>query len=473
MRKTYYLLLSLLFILLVSCQENKQPISITLESGILECSTITLEAKQDTPIALPNGDDLWTSEKYTFECWKTADNLIYDSGSQFFSHTSTTLYAVWGESNIIQYFPNGGDEEPIIKYFKKSISIAENMFTRRGYSFLYWSNTPDDTGARFYPNTELTASEPGTRCITDQVMCSSTSNTLTLYAIWNEITTISYDSNGGTGSIQPQYYDADNDCKQLADGNILKREGFVFACWNTAADGSGKNYGINNWYTDKEDVTLYAQWLKEDLGYSINSYGNPSYQWFSYKNKSATKIIIPEYYKGRTICGIDSYGVNDCSKITSITIPENIKAIREFAFESCTSLEAVELPSSGCRLDTGAFYFCKNLKSVKNVTNLSSSADRYVRGIFEGCSSLFDIEILEGVREITASCFSRCISLSSVTIPSTVTSIGSNVFYNCTNLKNINYSSTMDDWSKITLHSSWNVGSNIETITCTDGVITI
>ena len=46
----------------------------------------------------------------------------------------------------------------------------------------------------------------------------------------------------------------------VADGGGLSRDGYVFAGWNTAADGSGTAYAAGATFTFAADTTLYAQW---------------------------------------------------------------------------------------------------------------------------------------------------------------------------------------------------------------------
>ena len=70
--------------------------------------------------------------------------------------------------------------------------------------------------------------------------------------------TITYNANGGTGSVDalPKYTGLD---RTLSDGTGLSREGYIFDGWATAADGNVV-YGPGATYTEDADVTLYAHW---------------------------------------------------------------------------------------------------------------------------------------------------------------------------------------------------------------------
>ena len=91
----------------------------------------------------------------------------------------------------------------------------------------------------------------------------------------------------------------------------------------------------------------------------------------------------------------------DCSNLTSITIPNSVTEIGYSAFNGCTSLKTITIPNS--------------------VTSIGSSA-------FSGCTSLESITIPDSVTSIGNWAFENCSSLKSITILNSVTSIGSNAF---------------------------------------------
>lgn len=83
-----------------------------------------------------------------------------------------------------------------------------------------------------------------------------------LYAKWeiNEYT-ITYNSNEATGGTVPtsQVKKYDEEITISSSGN-LERTGYVFASWNTKADGTGDSYEESDKYTKNEATTLYAIW---------------------------------------------------------------------------------------------------------------------------------------------------------------------------------------------------------------------
>lgn len=79
--------------------------------------------------------------------------------------------------------------------------------------------------------------------------------------------TVSYDANGGSGSIASFtkfYSEAGEEAyyETLSDGSGFSKAGYRITGWNTMPDGSGTSYPLSGAYTANGTtaVTLYAQW---------------------------------------------------------------------------------------------------------------------------------------------------------------------------------------------------------------------
>ena len=127
------------------------------------------------------------------------------------------------------------------------------------------------------------------------------------------------------------------------------------------------------------------------------------------------------------------------SKLTSITIPENITSIGRCAFSGCDSLTSITIPDS--------------------VTSIGSAA-------FENCSGLTSIVIPDSVTSIDHWAFQYCTGLTSATIGNGVKSISRYAFWDCASLKDIYFNGTKDQWNVIKKIDS---GIKNCTIHCTDG----
>jgi len=130
---------------------------------------------------------------------------------------------------------------------------------------------------------------------------------------------------------------------------------------------------------------------------------------------------------------IDDYAFGNIASLMSITIPEGVERIGEYAFTS-TSLLSVHIPSSVQLIDRAAFSMCMALGSV---TIAEDSPVFLGYGAFTYCMSLSSINLPETLTGIDEYVFSMCMGLTSITIPEGITTIGESTFYLCSSLADI------------------------------------
>ena len=155
------------------------------------------------------------------------------------------------------------------------------------------------------------------------------------------------------------------------------------------------------------------------------SFADTSGDWtYTVSNNEATitgytgaggAVTIPSVLGGYAVKKVGSGGWppvsvfgNLNSSVTSITIPNSVTSIGDYAFTNCTGL-------------TGT------LTIPNSVTSIGNSA-------FAGCTGLTTLTIPSSVTSIGGSAFLGCTGLTTLTIPSSVTSIGENAFGGCTGL---------------------------------------
>ena len=61
---------------------------------------------------------------------------------------------------------------------------------------------------------------------------------------------------------------------------------------------------------------------------------------------------------------IANYAFNDCTAMTSVTIPNSVTSIGGSAFERCSKLTSVTIPNSVTSIGNNTFYTCYSLTSV-------------------------------------------------------------------------------------------------------------
>ncbi len=157
---------------------------------------------------------------------------------------------------------------------------------------------------------------------------------------------------------------------------------------------------------------------------------------YAFGGCKAAKINLPN-----SVTCIKGRAFASCTNLTSITIPDNITSIEENMFHNCKSLTSITIPNGVTSIEKGAFSLCSNLTSIiipDSVISIKGGLYEISRdGAFEECSKLVSVKIGNGVRSIAARTFRACSSLTNVTIPNSVTSIGDSAFAGCKNIKTV------------------------------------
>ncbi len=85
-----------------------------------------------------------------------------------------------------------------------------------------------------------------------------------------------------------------------------------------------------------------------------------------------------------TVNRVGARAFDDCSNLTSITIPNTVTSIMNYAFEDCTSLTSVTLSSNQTSIGYGAFGYCYALTTLtlpSTVENIGNYAFRYCKSL--------------------------------------------------------------------------------------------
>ena len=169
-----------------------------------------------------------------------------------------------------------------------------------------------------------------------------------------------------------------------------------------------------------DDVWRYEDWLfriQEDGTIELKDFSGEMKEW-----------EIPGEIDGRRVTAIgdrcfsnagymsyytDQYPDYHREYIRSVTVPEGIVRIGDYAFEDCFNLIEVSLPQSLLRIGEGAF---------------------------ARCHSLMRIELPDGLQELGAYAFQDCQALIKMNIPDTVQLFGTNPFAGCNHLASLDVS---------------------------------
>lgn len=149
-------------------------------------------------------------------------------------------------------------------------------------------------------------------------------------------------------------------------------------------------------------------------------------------NGTAADVTIPSHYKGKPVTMIDHAAFHD-SAVTSVTIPDSVTAIPDYAFAFCSQLTNISIPNSVTFIGFSAFNSCTSLKSITLPSSLST---------------------------IQSYAFYNCGNLKTIRIPVSVTFIGNYAFDVCPSLMTVTYPGSKTQWDAITKGSNNDVLEN-------------
>ena len=215
--------------------------------------------------ALDLPDTSISREGFTFLGWgleDADDNVDYDVGEEITVDGDITLYAKWGCT--VTYDANGGaggtyDDEivaPGSEYTVLSIGSPVN-FSRSSHTFSGWNTAANGSGTSYAVGAEITVEKD-----------------ITLYAQWSSsggggttptTYTVTYDANEGTGGPYNvrNISSGSNHTVLARSATGINRSGHTFQGWNTKEDGTGTDYKEGSSLPVTSNITLYAQWSKD------------------------------------------------------------------------------------------------------------------------------------------------------------------------------------------------------------------
>ena len=163
------------------------------------------------------------------------------------------------------------------------------------------------------------------------------------------------------------------------------------------------------------------------------------YYGSSTSSTTSSTYYIPTSLKKVTVTGGDIlYGAfYNCSKLTSITIPDGVTSIGNFVFENCINLQyTIKDGLKYLGNPNNPYLYLAHTETTDITTAVIENACKFIaNSAFSSCSSLTSVTIPDGVTSIGESAFKDCSKLTSIEIPDGVTSIGDYAFNNCESLQ--------------------------------------
>ena len=202
----------------------------------------------------------------------------------------------------------------------------------------------------------------------------------------------------------------------------------------------------------------------------VTSIGDYAF-WFT----SLESVII-----GNGVASIGQWAFSYCTSLTSIALPDSITSIGDLAFQECCSLTSITIPISITSIGNSAFGSCSSLTSVYykgdlsawckisfggyDANPLNNGAKLYLNGV-----EVTNITIPSDITKIKGHTFEGCKSLTSVTIPDSVTSIEGFAFHICKSLTNVTIGNSVTSIGAY----AFNHCTSLTSVTIGSGVVSI
>ena len=113
-------------------------------------------------------------------------------------------------------------------------------------------------------------------------------------------------------------------------------------------------------------IVGYACLVFVDLNIETGEGGNDVLQNIDMSNTLVNTLPFGTFYS--------------CRSLTSITLPDSLTSIGDYAFASCTSLTSINLPDSLTSIGGAAFYYCTSLSLVTSLPTIPPSLGSDVFG---------------------------------------------------------------------------------------------
>ena len=174
-------------------------------------------------------------------------------------------------------------------------------------------------------------------------------------------------------------------------------------------------------------------------------------------NTGITSFHELVYFTG--LSSIVDSAFTGCSSLTGVTLPNKSLSIGAYAFNSCTSLQAInfeKVTSIGNNAFQSTGYIddiyapnittvgnnafagskVKKISNLGNVVNLGTNTTT-AGGCFSACTALQTVVLPSSVKNLNFAAFKGCTAMTDFTCSSTGTSVGREAFIDCTSLTSV------------------------------------
>ncbi len=279
-------------------------VSTTYQVGIKTSSSYTTcsHSKSAEALSAPGNTMLKDGKKYIYlnaGVWRTnAEGRPDDVNEKMAVWDATNVSGEWGNGgNFLTYNKATGLYEGYVSSSTTKIVLTRILNSRESLGNSWGDNVNKQTdditltavnneftitgwGDSRSPYTAAAHSHPATGD-NGKFRMYDNSNDANWYVHWIPYYKLSYDGNGGTGSVAAQYRNSELSTSPLiVAANGFSREGWTFTGWNTEKHGKGTAYDPDDNIDITGDVTLYAQW-ERDIYFKVGAGWGADNAWYA------------------------------------------------------------------------------------------------------------------------------------------------------------------------------------------------
>ncbi len=169
-------------------------------------------------------------------------------------------------------------------------------------------------------------------------------------------------------------------------------------------------------------------------GYPVTAIGKECFK----DKRSLTSVTLPD-----GVVSIANYAFEGCEALTEIYLPSTLTSIGSLVFNQCFALEEITLPASLSSLGTSLFMECSSLSNIyvedgsttyQSVEGVLFSADKKELVYYPVGNSRTSYQVPAGTDSIGSNAFSTARKLTQITLPAGLTTISKNAFSYSTGL---------------------------------------
>lgn len=178
-------------------------------------------------------------------------------------------------------------------------------------------------------------------------------------------------------------------------------------------------------------------------------------------------IVVPAAVKidgvVYTVTSTEGYAFNNCTDLITVELPTTLKELGRYTFSRCSSLEQVNIPEGITSIPYGCFFgtALKSMTLPESVSSIEGYAFAYT-------SKLTDINITNAITDLGEAAFCGS-GITKVTIPTGITSIPKYAFTICNNLESV----TLHDGITEICDNAFAADPQLKSITLPESVTTL